>query len=416
MNLFRHKLESGKDLSRRLILDQICHHGHVSRSEMVEQTGLSKATISSIVAELIEAGLVQESGSQSPPVGRPRILLSLVPDAHFILGAELTDEECRIVLTNLHSQPLRQVILPVASADLSVEPLLQLLERAVAETTEGVDTSRILAMGVCVPGIVDPVAGSVAISVLLPWKNVPLGELLCRRFQYPITISSRGAAATWGERWFGAGRGVSNVLYVRMGGGIVGGLVIQGQPYLGHNFAAGELGHVTVQPEGALCRCGNRGCLATVATTTALLNRVRQLLREAPDNPLWAELEYDFEQLTLDQVIAAANGGNQLALQALSEVGRWLGIALASAINLLNLDMIIVGGPVAQAEDHLFGPLRAELVQRTLPTHLANLAIVPSALKENAPSTGMASLVLHYLTSPNGDRFLHFLAPVPQPR
>jgi glucokinase len=191
------------------------------------------------------------------------------------------------------------------------------------------------------------------------------------------------------------------MLYVRVGTGIVGGLVINGQPYLGQGFGAGELGHVTVQPDGVLCRCGNRGCLATVATVDALLSRASQLLRDDRDNPLWSRAHYDLNLLTLEDIVWGAKADNPVALQALAETGRWLAIAIASAVNLLNLDMVIIGGPLEQAGEKLLGPLRAELSQRALPTHLARVEVVPSALKEDAPSIGAASLVLHELMSPN---------------
>ncbi len=386
--------------NRRLVLDHIRQRTELSRSDLVQLTGLSKATVSAIVAELIDSGLVQEIGNQNSTVGRPRISLSLVPDANFALGAEVTTEECRVVLTNLHAEPVKRMALPIGTNDLSVNTLLAILEECVTSVTADVDPARILALGVCVPGIVDSAAGVVTLSVILPWKNVALAHELRQRFPFPVAVFSRGNAATWGERWYGAGRDVDNLLYVRVGTGIVSGLVMHGQPYLGRNYGAGELGHMTVQPDGMLCRCGNRGCLATVATADALLNRVRQLLRNEPANVLWATMHHNFAQLTLADVVAAAHAENAVAQQALAEIGRWLGLALASTINLLNLEMIIVGGPMALAGKHLLTPLQNELAQRALPTHLANLPVITSLLKEDAPSVGAASLVLRDLFSP----------------
>lgn len=386
--------------SRRLILDQIRQRADRSRSDLVQLTGLSKATVSAIVAELIESGLVQETGNQNPIVGRPRISLSLVPDANFVLGAEVTTDECRLVLTNLHAEPVRRLMRPINTTDLSVNALLHILDECVTTVLAAVEPARVLALGVCVPGIVDTTTGVVSLSVILPWKNVALAQELRQRFPFPIAVFSRGNAATWGERWYGAGRDVDNLLYLRVGAGIVSGLVMNGQPYLGRNYGAGELGHITVQPDGALCRCGNRGCLATVATTDALLSRVRQLLRTDMHNPLWVTMQHNFDHLTLNDVVAAAHMANAVAQQALAEIGRWLGVALASVLNLLNLEMIIVGGPMALAGDYLLAPLQHELAQRTLPTHFANLPVVPSLLKEDAPAVGAASLVLRDLFAP----------------
>ncbi|HXF62698.1 MAG TPA: ROK family transcriptional regulator [Caldilineaceae bacterium] len=387
-------------MNRKLILEQIRARAGISRREIADMTGLSKAAVSTIVAELIDAGLVEETGSQSNAIGRPRILLSLVPQAGLALGAELTAHECRVVLTDLRATPLRRVVRPVPGHDLAVDTLLAILQEAVAEVTQGVETSKILGMGLTLPAVVDPSTGTVLLSVILPWQNVALGDTLNRRFPYPVVIFSRGSAATWGERWYGAGQNAQNMLYVRVGSGIVAGLVLNGQPYLGQGFGAGELGHMTVQPDGMLCRCGNRGCLATVATTDALLSRTRQLLREQPDNPLWTELQHRLESLSLADVVSAVAAGNDLAIQALHEIAHWLSIALAASINLLNLDMIIVGGPLLATGEALLQPLRANLHQRALPTHLARVQVVASSLKEDAPSVGAASLILHELMSP----------------
>lgn len=394
------KIDGTKELNRKLILEQIRAKDDISRREIVDATGLSKAAVSTIVAELIEAGLVEETGSQSSPIGRPRIQLSLVPQAGLALGAELTDRECRVVLTDLRATPLRRVLHPVPGHDLSVDALLAILQAAVAEVTQGVEMTKIWGMGLTLPAVVDPSTGTVLLSVILPWQNEALAEALERRFPYPVAVFSRGSAATWGERWYGAGQHAQNMLYVRVGKGLVAGLVINGQPYLGQGFGAGELGHMTVQPDGALCRCGNRGCLATVATTDALLNRIRQLLREQPDNPLWGAVSYHLESLRLADVLDAVAAGNELALQALHEIAAWLSIALAAAINLLNLDMIIIGGPLLAAGDALLQPLHANLYQRALPTHLARVQVVASTLREDAPSVGAAGLILHELMSP----------------
>lgn len=395
------KPDGTKEFNRKLIFAQIRQQELISRSELVAATGLSKAAVSAIVADLINAGLVEELGSQSSPVGRPRISLAVAPTAGLVLGAELTDQECRVTLTDLRATPLHHVVHPVESSDLSAPSLLACLQRCVAEATAGIDLAKVIGMGLTVPGIVDPTLGTVLLSVILPWRNLSLVDELARRFPYPVGIFSRGSAATWGERWYGAGQQVRNLLYLRISNGIVGGLVINGQPYLGQGFGAGELGHMTVQPDGVLCRCGNRGCLSTVATTDALLNRVRELLRADRENGLWRTLNNHLEQLTLQHVMAALAQSNRVVQQALEEVAAWLAIALAAAVNLLNLDLIIVGGPLMAAGEALLEPLRRALHQRALPTHLARLQVVASALREHAPAIGAASLMLHALTSPS---------------
>ncbi len=394
------RVEVSRELSRRLVFEEIRQCRTTSRAHIVRTTGLSKATVSSVVAELVGLGLVREVGSENVSLGRPRVILELVPDARLALGAELSDDECRAVLIDLCAQPVARVTRPVT--DMSVNGLLGLLQECVTEVTRGVDASRILGIGVGVPAHVHPPSGTVIRSVVIKWENVPLAQELSRRFPWPRRIVlARGHAATWGEWWYGAGRNVSDLVYIRVGSGIGAGLVFGGRLYMGQGFGAGDLGHVTVQPDGILCRCGNRGCLETLASSTAILDHARQLLREAPDNPLWERVQKDLNRLTLPILIEAADAGNPTALEAFAEGGRWLGLAISYLVNVLSPGMIIIGGPVAGAGEAVLRPLRAELGKRSLSTNLAQTELVLSALQADAPAIGAASLILHELMAPS---------------
>mgnify|MGYP005850006187 FL=1 len=390
--------ESARDLSRRLVFAHIRRYRRTSRTEIARATGLSKATVSSIIAEFVAAGLVQETVNQNVSVGRPRVALELVPDAYLLAGAEVADDVCRVLLTDLYAKPLVKVTRPVS--DTGFRSMLKLFEEVVREVTVGIDTSRVLGLGVAVPAQVHPPSGLVIFSISLKWRNLPLGQELSQRLGWPTAIIGRGHAAAWGEASCGAGQGTVNLSYVRLGSGVGAGLVLNGQLYLGKAFLAADLGHFIVQPGGRLCGCGNRGCLETVASIDAFLNRTRQLLRRSPENPLWQDIEGDLNRLTLEQAIAAVGSGNRVVLQALTEIGHWLGRALASTVNLLNLDMIIIGGPLAQAGEMLLGPLRDELARRALPLHVVQTKVVLSDLREDAPAIGAASLILHELTAP----------------
>ena len=371
----------------------------VSRQEIVDTTGLSKAAVSEIVADLMANGLVHETGRQSSAVGRPRVTLSFIPDARYLVGAEINNHECRAVLTNLHAEPLHTVTCSVGQEGLTPPVLSQVLAQSVNRLVQGVPAEKLMGLGVAVPGVIDPTTNTVLTSVILPWHHVAFGDLLRSQLPYPTLLFSRGSAATWGERWYGIGRSMDNMLYVRVGSGVVAGLVVEGRPYWGPRFGAGELGHVTVQPDGELCRCGNRGCLATVATVEALLLRVRRRLREEMADPLWAQIDHHIEQLDFPTLVAAAEAGNVTARWGIGEAARWLAIAISSAIHLLDLQVVVIGGPILQAGPHFFEPLRAELAQRTMPTHFHALQLVPSQLSENGPAIGAASLMLHQLIS-----------------
>lgn len=392
-------LDNKTELSRRAVFGQPRQQPTVTRTEIVAATGLSKALVLAIVAELMTAGLVEETGIENRAFGRPRVLLQLVDAARLALGAEVTADECRVVLTDLRAKPLR--IVQQEAVDSSLSGLVATLEQCVSEATAGIDKHLILGMGVAVPGIVHQPSGTVAHAVLVDWHDVPLGQELAGRFARKVSVFSRGNARLWGEYWYGAGKGEQKQLDVRLSAGIGGGLVLNGHTFLRRDYAAGEFGHFTVQPNGLPCLCGNRGCLVTVASLVALLNRIRQIMVEPAHQTsgVWSFLDGDLRRLNLPIALEAAKAGDPARLQALNEVGRWLGVALGSAVDLLNLDKVIVGGPLAEAGEALFGPLRQELSQRSETTHLRRARIVESGLGENAAANGAASLMLPELTA-----------------
>jgi len=391
--------EAGRELSRLLVFEQIRRQGRTSRAEIAQVTSLSKATVSAVVSDFLEVGLVQEIGQARTAVGRPRTLLQIVPDAYLAIGAEVDVDVCRVVLANLGGQPLARQVGPLENS--TPEEALRRLQSLVEEITEGVDTQRILGLGVSIPGVVEPASGRVLRSVVLGWDEEPLGERLLQVFPWKrLGVFSRGYAASWGECWHGAGKGVRNLVYVRVGTGIGIGMVLNGSPYLGKHFNAGEIGHTTVQPEGEPCRCGNRGCLETVASTRALVQRARRLLPEHPADWLSLKVQGQGQRLDWATLVAAAEEGSLLAAEILAEGGRWLGLALSSVVNLLAPEKIIFGGPLTQAWHWVLGPLQRELARRALPTSVARVNIVPSVLKEDAPAIGAASLVLRELTAP----------------
>ncbi len=392
-------VEASRDFSHHLVLEQVLRKGRISRAEIAQVTGLSKTTVSAVVSHFLEAGLVQEIGQARTAVGRPRTLLQIVPDAYLAVGAEVGGETCRVVLTNLRAQPLVRQVGPLENP--TPEETLQRLRSLVEAAIEGVDARRILGLGVSVPGVVEPVSGRVVRSVVLGWDEVPLGERLLQIFPWQrIGVFSRGYSASWAECWHGAGKGVRNLVYVRAGTGIGIGMVLNGSAYLGKHFNAGEIGHTTVQPEGELCRCGNRGCLETVASTKALVQKAHRLLAEHPTD--WLSLKVQGQGMRLDwpTLVTAAKEGSSLAAEVLAEGGRWLGLALSFVVNLLAPEMIIFGGPLAEAWHWVLGPLQEELARRSQPTSVSLVKIVLSTLKEDAPAIGAASLVLRELTTP----------------
>ena len=392
--------ELAKQVNRHLVYEFVRTAGITSRVQIARATRLSKPTVSAIVAELIQEGYLREIGSRATHVGRPHALLEFNPQARYALGAEIGGQACQVVLTDLHANVFQSVVIPLSSLD--VETVLNALVEGVRQVIQGVEARRVLGIGVGVPGLIDPRQSLVTYSVVLGWQEaVPLGDLLTQKLGLRVTLLHRVMAAAWGEKWYGAGRQADHLLYIRVGSGVAAGLILNGQLYLGQTANAGEFGHMTILPDGPLCHCGNRGCIAALVSSQALIVRARHLLRTGVSSVLPELVQDRLDRLTLDHLIQATQNGDPVATQVIREAGEYLGIAVANLVNLLNPNLVIIGGPLGQAGPPLFDVLRAEVRRRALSSLLAVAEIIPSQLGSQAAAIGAAGLILRQVMVPD---------------
>ena len=368
----------------------------ISRADLVSQTGLGKATVSNIIARLIADGVLFEGGPEprTKGIGRRPVQLYLNNDFRLAIGVELTGFECVAVLTDLSSQPLQTFRRPTHAT--AVEAAVDTVAQAVSELSQGHDASKILGVGVGVAGLIDVDRRTVIQAVNLGWSGVPLADLLEARLGKPVQVVRRQHAGALGEFWYGAGRGKSTLLYVSLGVGIGMGLVLRGELHEGANGNAGEIGHLTIEPNGQRCNCGNFGCLEALAGTPAVAARARARLKEgAGSDPLLLRWTNGLvEAITAQMVFAAAQQGDGLALEVVNELAETVGIGLAGVINLFNPDMIVIGGAVNELGDVFLGPLRETVRRRALSTPVNAVEIVNSSLGHTAGAIGAATLVL----------------------
>lgn len=372
-----------------------------TRTELVQRTGLSKATISETIASLIAQGFLIETGKRQPGRGRSQVVLEFVPTARLVLGAQFTEGSCRVVLADLRAAPIAHAErpLPGNEPEQFVEALVACVDELRSQAT-----APIVGLGVGTPGLIDPTGREVVISVPHGWQHVPISDMLEARLGMPVTIANRAKAAALGEYWQGdhaVPDGRDNLFYAFVGAGIVAGLVIGGELYLGSEGSAGELGHVTVLPDGPVCGCGNRGCLHMLASESAIIRSVRAKARTAMSPPLQAILPMpSLELVTLPVLIDAARQGDALVHEAVTEAATYLGIALANVINLINPSRVVIGGPVAEFGDVFIDHVRAEIRQRALWDALHGVTITASTLGDNAGAIGAAALFLDHMDVP----------------
>ncbi|MGB3328129.1 MAG: ROK family protein, partial [Thermomicrobiales bacterium] len=254
---------------------------------------------------------------------------------------------------------------------------------------------------------IDAARHEVMLSVPQQWFHVPLGAMLEDRLGMPVVIANRAKAAALGEYWQGqrasqaqgtpAGR-PSSLFYAYVGAGIVSGFVNEGQLHLGSGGAAGELGHVTILPDGPVCGCGNRGCLYTLASESAIIRQVKARMREVaaadPAASLADPLAESLAMLDIAMVVEAARRGHPVVLETIREVATWLGIAIAGVINLMNPSHVVIGGPVTGIGEPFITALREEIWRRALWDSLRGVSVETSILGDDAGPIGAAALFL----------------------
>jgi glucokinase-like ROK family protein len=388
------KLGTLRQVNRNVVFRLIRERGRTSRTELARLSGLSKATVSEIVADLLARGFVREAGMQSFGRGRNRVVLEFDPAARLVLGAQLDDTECAVVLADLNARPRHAATTPVRGG--APEDFVAALDEGVARLRPLAE-APILGLGLGAPGSIDPDGRRVTISVPLAWRDVPIADLVEARIGLPVLAANRAKVAALGEVWHGAGRGAEHLIYVFIGAGIVAGMVIHGALYFGSAGGAGELGHVTVLPDGPLCGCGNQGCLHTVASESAIIRSARVRARRTDGTLLRQLTDGLLGQIALEVLRDAAHQGDGVALATLAEAGAYLGLAIANLVNLVNPQLVVLGGPIAALGEPILEPIRREVRQRALPDSLVDLAIVPSTLGDAAGAIGAAALFLESL-------------------
>ena len=394
----RHLITGDVQLVRRLnrdaILGLIRERGPISRTDLARLTKLTPATAFSIVEELVQGRLVQESGMGPSRGGRRPMLFEFNSRSQVIIGVNIRSAQVLGVLAYLDAKP--QVII-ARDYDLGGgADVVQLVKDVIREliAASPLPTGQLMGIGLAVPGLIDVDRGVVVQSENWDWEELPLREILAQDFDAPIYIEEDDNALALGEGFFGAGRGVSNVVCVKIGRGLGAGIVVNGMLFRGPDNTAGEIGHILVDPDGPQCTCGNYGCLVRMISAPAIAERAIKGLKQGAISSLSGRVGDDPEKVNVAMIAQAANAGDAFAHQIMEETGRYLGIGIATLVNLLNPDLVIIGGGVILAGSPLLEPARHVVKLRTFAAPGERVRIVAAQLGVEAPAIGAATLVM----------------------
>jgi glucokinase-like ROK family protein len=370
--------------------------GPVSRTHLVEISGLNKSTVGSLLAQLQSWGLVKESGMSGPRPGRPGVLIDLNPDAGRVIGAEIGVDYISVVVTDLKANVVWCRKVDTNSGSAQQEQILSqtesLIQESLAQAVTG--NSRLFGIGVGVPGLVDHATGTLLFAPNLKWRNLPLREMWRKRFGTLVVVENDARAAAVGEWMLGAARQVENFIYLSAGVGLGGGVMINGRLYGGIGGFAGEVGHMTLEPDGPRCNCGNRGCWEVLVGPTAIVGRVRQAAQAGQAPVVLGLCRGDVNAIKMEHVLQAAAQNEPAVIAAFQEAGRYLGIGIANLVNAFNPSLVVLGGVLSLAAPYILPRAQQEIDRRALDAARAGVRVTVSAFKFDACVMGGTALIL----------------------
>jgi predicted NBD/HSP70 family sugar kinase len=351
-----------REQGRRLIFDAIRAHGPVPRIELSAHTGISRATVTTITAEMLARGLIEETlpdeEARGAGRGRPRVDLKLRGAAHLVAGVKVSTSDLSLMLMDFEGRDLAVGTHPLERGIMSPDRLVDEVATALSDlmAREGRTHDALSGLGVGIAGIVDALRGFVHWSPSLSETNVDLGAMLRARLGIPAIVDNDANLVAVAEHRFGLARGHSDFVVITIESGVGLGIVLGGDLYRGSRGCGAEFGHIKVQLDGALCRCGQRGCLEAYVADYALLREAALIMAPDRDHPA-----------TLARLLEAAHDNDPIAQSILTRAGRMFAMGVANLINIFDPELIILAGEQLQF-DHLYSEavmdaIRASIVQ-----------------------------------------------------
>ncbi|MEV4638774.1 ROK family transcriptional regulator [Actinoplanes sp. NPDC049548] len=385
--------------NRASLLTDLFHGGRQSRQELGDTTALSQASVSNLIGEMIEEGLVEEAGLVGSDGGRPRALLRVAPGFGYVAGADVGETRVTVELYDLAMSRLgfAQFSLNSDDADggrpdpaLAAAKLLEGLDAVVAEA--GIEKSSVLGFGVGVAGVVDQTGEAPVVhSQTTGWEGVPLGRMLRDGTDVPIFVENGAKTVGQAEMWFGAGRGARHAVIVMVGTGVGAAVVMDGRSYRGAHSNAGEWGHTTLVYDGDVCRCGAKGCLEAYIGSDKVIARLAEATGQAPDPKL------------LHRVLAAEGELDEAVAEVIRQTVGYLGAGIAGLVNLFSPERIVLGGPAGLALGERFLPDIRDAASRNALRHpYSRTRIDLCQLGPDAVAMGAATLPIARLLADGG--------------
>lgn len=369
-----------KKKNKEMVLQKIIALAPISRADIAQRSGLNKATVSSLVSELIQEELIFESGPGESSGGRRPVMLLFNKSAGYSIGIDMGVNYTFGIITDLVGNVIYEKNHPIHKP-LSFDQQIRLLIETIGTLIDQTPKSRygVIGIGIGVPGIVG-INGRVLLAPNLKWKDIDLMKILKREFDYPILVENEANAGAYGEKRFGSGQESNNIIYVSAGIGIGAGFILDGELFRGNNGYAGESGHMTIVKDGKKCECGNTGCWEAYASEHSLLKQAKDFVH--------------LSEATLEQLIDFAEADDKDSIELFQEIGSYMGTGMANLIKTFNPQLVIVGNRLAKAKDWIEGPIVETIKKELLTFHQTDMKMKFSKLSTYSTALGVSAFAI----------------------
>ncbi len=386
-----------RKINRCKVLNTIRLKEMISRAQIAKENGLSQAAVTGITTKLIDEKLIFEKQTgESSASGRKPILLALNPDAPPVIGVKLANETITVAITNIKTEVIKSTQVSIPAKVRTASQVADLISETTQDClkTAGIRLKSTAGLGIGMAGIIDTQKGMCLFSPFFGWQDVCFRDLLEQRLNIPVYIDNDVKTLTMVEKWFGSGKGVDNFLLITIGIGVGMSMVINGEIFRGARGYGGEFGHITIDPNGQLCECGKKGCLETFIADQYLLTQAIEALEETGNYT-----KQRLKDLDIEAVTQLAIDGDERVVQIFETAGDNLGRGIATLINILEPERIIISGEGVRAKDLLLETI-TKVIQKYTFNHIGeNIEIIAEECSEVDWARGAASLALQEIFS-----------------
>lgn len=382
-------------MNRKSVIDIIRTQSPINKAQIARQTGLSIPTVMKITDEFERNHLIRVNGKGESKGGKRPELLEMIPHAYYIIGIDVGRSKIMAIIMDMSGNLVVKESIKTGETVPSrqlIERLIHLICRVIHKSN--ISMKQFMGLGIGMPGLLDTENGTVLFSPDFHWENVELVKPIEERFPIYTILENSNRAMAMGEHWFGAGVESSYFVCLNLGHGIGSAIVQNGEFYKGSCGSSGEIGHITLEKDGPLCSCGNRGCLEALASANAMAEQARKLVRQGKGQGILKLAKGDEENIDAKEIFDAAKEGDAAAVLIVDKAIEYIGIGLANYINLLDPDMLILAGGVTGAGDYLITRLKRVIKARQMKFAGRKVKIRISELGNDAAAIGAASIIL----------------------